>query len=278
MTTVSSEPSLQLPDNSTAPLKDLMRGLLKFELWGRIGWLEVKRRYRRTVLGPFWSSATLAIYTIAVGVVGAGLWHQDPHDYLPYLSSGMIVWTFISIIITEACTMFVAGHALFRNVSFEYSILAYSLVWRNFIVFAHNLAVYTLIVLVLKPSLLSPMTLMAIPGLFLVVANGVWIALLVGMLCLRYRDLQPMVQTAIQILMLITPIFWLADTLSSGSLSLVFVQLNPIYHLIEVVRAPLLARSPTSASYLFVVAMTIVGWAIAYVIFRKFRGRISYWS
>jgi ABC-type polysaccharide/polyol phosphate export permease len=277
MSTVSAEPPLQLSDNSAAALKDLTQGLLKFELWGRIGWLEVKRRYRRTVLGPFWSSATLAIYTIAVGVVGAGLWHQDPHDYLPYLSSGMIVWTFISIIITEACTMFVAGHALFRNVSFEYSILAYSLVWRNFIVFAHNLAVYALIVLVLKPSLLSPMTLMAVPGLFLIVANAVWIALLIGMLCLRYRDVQPMVQTAIQILMLITPIFWLPDSLS-GSVRMLFVQLNPIYHLIEVVRAPLLGHLPTVSSYLFVIVMTIAGWVVSCVVFRKFRGRISYWS
>jgi ABC-type polysaccharide/polyol phosphate export permease len=277
MTIVSTEPPLQMSDNSRAALEDLAQGFLKFELWGRIGWLEVKRRYRRTMLGPFWSSATLAVYTIAVGIVGAGLWHQDVRDYLPYLASGMIVWTLISIIITEACTLFVAGHALFRNVKFEYSVLAYALVWRNFVVFAHNVAVYALIVLVLKSSLLSPMTLMAIPGLFLILANGVWIALLAGMLCLRYRDVQPMVQTAIQILMLITPIFWLPDTLV-GSLRLVFVQLNPIYHLIDIVRAPLLAQSPTLSSYFFVMAMTIVGWVITYVIFRKFRDRISYWS
>jgi ABC-type polysaccharide/polyol phosphate export permease len=256
---------------------DLIGGLSKSELWGRIGWLDVKRRYRRTVLGPFWSSITLALYTIAVGIVGSGLWHQDIREYLPYLSSGMIVWTLISTIILEACTLFVLGHALFRNVRFEYSILAYALVWRNFIIFLHNLVVFAVIVLVLNPKLLSVTTLLAIPGLILVLVNGVWIALLAGMYCLRYRDVQPLVATAIQIWMLITPIFWSAESLT-GVHQFVFVQLNPIYRLIEVVRSPLLGNIPTFASYAAAIGITIVGWTFTYLAFLYFRNRISYWS
>ena len=38
---------------------------------------------------------------------------------------------------------FVAGGGLIRQMNFEYSILVYALVWRNFIVFAHNLLVWT---------------------------------------------------------------------------------------------------------------------------------------
>ena len=275
--TALSDPQGLYASGDAPAWKDLSEGLFKYQLWGRIGWLDVKRRYRRTVIGPFWSAATLGLYIIAVGVVGAGLWHQGMNDYLPYLSSGMIVWTLISTIILEACTLFILGHALLRNVSFEYSVLSYALVWRNLIIFGHNLVVYILIALVLKPALFSPTALIAIPGTLLILANGVWIALLVGMLCLRYRDVQPLVQTAIQILMLITPIFWTPESLG-GRLRLLFVQLNPIYRLIDLVRAPLLGQVPTSASYLFVAAMTIVGWVVTYLVFRRFRGRISYWS
>jgi ABC-type polysaccharide/polyol phosphate export permease len=274
--TALSDPQALYASNAPA-WKDFSEGLFKYQLWGRIGWLDVKRRYRRTVIGPFWSAATLALYTIAVGVVGAGLWHQGVRDYLPYLSSGMIVWTLISMIIIEACNLFILGHALLRNVSFEYSVLAYALVWRNLIIFGHNLVIYVLIALVLKPALLSPIALVAIPGVILVLANGVWIALLIGMLCLRFRDVQPLVQTAIQILMLITPIFWTPESLG-GHLRLLFVQLNPVYRLIDLVRTPLLGQVPTSASYLSVIAITVVGWVVTYVIFRRFRGRISYWS
>src|SRR5258705_13625949 len=116
ISSTSNQPDARLRSLTTTAWEDLAGGLLRSELWGRIGWLDIKRRYRRTMLGPFWSSCTLAVYTVAVGVVGAGLFKQDVHEYLPYLSSGMIVWTLISTIILEACTLLVAGNALFRNV------------------------------------------------------------------------------------------------------------------------------------------------------------------
>jgi ABC-type polysaccharide/polyol phosphate export permease len=277
ISSVPEQPTPRLRSLTPTAWQDLVGGLLRSELWGRIGWLDVKRRYRRTLLGPFWSSITLAVYTISVGVVGAALWHQDVNEYLPYLISGMIVWTLLSTVIIEACTLFIAGQSLFRNVSFEYSILAYALVWRNFIIFLHNLVVYVLVVLILKPALLSPTLLVAVPGLLLVLLNGVWIALLAGLFCLRFRDVQPLIQAAIQIWMLITPIFWIPDRLSGAAFH-IFVQFNPIYRLIEVVRAPLLGQVPTLADDIAVLAITVVGWCMTYIMFRSFRRRIAYWS
>lgn len=262
---------------SSTATQDILVGALKTELWLRIGWLEVKRRYGRTTLGPFWNTATLAIYTIVVGIVGSGLWHQNMHDYLPFLSSGMVVWALVSLIIIESCSLFISGDAYIRNFSFEYSILAYALVWRNFIVFTHNMAVFLIIALLLKPSLLGPVTLLAIPGLLLVLINGVWIALFFGMLCLRFRDVQYLMQTAVQVLTLITPIFWPPDSLS-GSLRLAFVEVNPLYRLIDIVRSPLLGQLPEPSSYLAVLAITVVGWGGTYLFFRRFRRRIAYWS
>jgi ABC-type polysaccharide/polyol phosphate export permease len=256
--------------------QDLVGGLLRTDLWGRLGWLDVKRRYRRTKIGPFWSSLTLAVYVIAVGLVGSGLWNQDIQTYLPYLTSGMLVWTLLSVIIIESCTLFVQGHALFRNVNFEYSILAYALVWRNFLLFLHNFAVFAVVVLVLNVKLLNFAALLAVPGLILVLINGVWIALLVGLVCLRFRDVQPLVQTTVQIGMLVTPIFWAPEAL--GRYQMVFVQLNPIYRLIDIVRTPLMGQVPTLASYAGAFAISVVGWATTYYVFRRFRKRIAYWS
>ena len=256
---------------------DLLRGLQRRELWGRLGWLDVKRRYRRTTIGPFWTSITLAIYVLTVGTVGAAIWHQNIYDYLPFLVSGMIVWTLVSSIITEACTLFIAGQSLFRNIRFDFSILAYALVWRNFLVLLHNFVIYFLVVLVLKPSLLGVTALLALPGLALVFLNGVWVALLFGMICLRFRDVPPLVSSALQIAMLITPLFWPAETLT-GIKRFVFVDLNPLYHVIDIVRAPLIGRMPDAISYGFMIVLTIGGWGLTYAIFKRFRKRIAYWS
>jgi ABC-type polysaccharide/polyol phosphate export permease len=257
--------------------QDLVGGLLRPDLWGRLGWLDVKRRYRRTLLGPFWTTISLGLYVVAVGIVGAGLWHQNIQEYLPFLVSGMVAWVLVSTIINDSCGLLVTGHALFRNVRFEYSILAYALVWRNFIVFFHNLAVYVLIVGTLKPQLIGFTALLAIPGVALVAINGIWIALLCGMFCLRYRDVTQIINSIIQISMLITPIFWPPESLV-GLRRLVFVETNPLYHMVDIVRAPLLGQVPGAISYVAVLLITAVGWTVTYWVFRHFRKRIAYWS
>lgn len=256
---------------------DLLRGLQRRELWGRLGWLDVKRRYRRTMIGPFWTSITLAVYVLTVGTVGAAIWHQNIYDYLPFLVSGMIVWTLVSSITTESCTLFIAGQSLFRNIRFDFSILAYALVWRNFLVLLHNFVIYFLVVLVLKPSLLGITALLALPGLALVLLNGVWVSLLFGIICLRFRDVPPLVSSVLQIAMLITPLFWPADTLT-GIKRFVFVDLNPLFHVVDVVRAPLIGRVPDAISYGFMLVLTIGGWWLTYAMFKRFRKRIAYWS
>jgi ABC-type polysaccharide/polyol phosphate export permease len=256
---------------------DLWRGIHRRELWARLGWLDVRRRYKRTMIGPFWNSITLAVYVLSVGTVGAAIWHQNIYDYLPFLVSGMIVWTLVSTIIVESCNVFIAGQSLFRNIRFDYSVLAYALVWRNFLVLLHNFVIYFLVVAVLKPSLFSVTALLAIPGLALVLLNGVWLSLLFGIICLRFRDVGPVVSSALQIAMLITPLLWPADTLA-GSKRLVFVEINPLYHVLDVVRAPLIGEVPEAASYGVVVALTIGGWWLAYAVFKRFRKRIAYWS
>ena len=146
--------------------QDIIRGFLQWPLWGRLGWLEVKRRYRRTVIGPFWSSISLAIYVVAVGILGSGLWDQDTPEYLPFLVSGMLIWIFIFTIVTESCGLFIHGSDLFGKFSFDYSLLAYALVWRSFTTLLHNFIVYLIIVLSLAPQLLTTNFVMVIPGIF----------------------------------------------------------------------------------------------------------------
>jgi ABC-type polysaccharide/polyol phosphate export permease len=272
-----SRPTVGVKPLMTTAAQDLVRGAGKWELWGRLGWLDVKRRYRRTVIGPFWSSVSLAIYVGAVGAVGAGLWHQRLDEYLPYLVTGLIVWMLVSSLITEGCLMLISSAGLFRHAAFNYSTLAYALVWRSLIVFLHHFVVYAAVVILLAPQVLGPMVLLAVPGLLVVLVNGVWVVLLFGMLCLRFRDVQPLVGNVVQVAMFASPILWPPDKLE-GTNRLIFVDFNPFYHMIEIVRAPLLGNIPTVESYAAVSLITVAGWSLTYLFFRHFRCRIAYWS
>jgi ABC-type polysaccharide/polyol phosphate export permease len=257
-------------------VEDIIGGAFRWELWGRLGWLEVKRRYRRTTLGPFWSSLTLLIFVIVMGSVGSGLLSKNSSEYLPFLVAGLVTWTMLSTIINEAGSAFTSGAQLIRQMNFEYSVLAYALVWRNFIAFLHNMVVYLLIMLVYMPQALTWRLLLAVPGLALLMVNGIWIALVVGTLTARFRDVQQIVQSVLQVAMFITPLFWSPDNLE-GARRIVFVGLNPLYHLLEIVRDPLLGRPPSLNSYIAVAIITVVGWALAFTVYGKFRKRIAYW-
>lgn len=274
---VTTDPIGLVPIRTTAA-QDLWRGLLQWRLWGRLGWLEIKRRYRRTMIGPFWSAISLAVFVLALGSVGSGLWNQQTSTYLPYLAAGMVVWMMISMVLTESTAMLVVGTNLFRQMKVNYSIMAYALVWRNLIVFAHNMTVFLVIALLLSPDVLfSPTLVLLLPGIVLIILNATWVALTLGILCLRFRDLQQLVTTLVQIAMFVTPIFWPAENLS-GRIRLLAVDLNPLFHLIDILRSPLLGRVPMLESYLAVLSLTVAGWLFTAFFFHRFRGRIAYWS
>jgi lipopolysaccharide transport system permease protein len=118
-------------------------------------------------------------------------------------------------------------------------------------------------------------TLLVFPGLLLFCVNAVWVVLLLGLACVRYRDIQQLVTTLLQVSMFVTPVFWQPAQLG-GDLQFV-VQFNPLYHFIEIVRAPLLGRIAPAETWYVVAGMAVAGWAVVFFMFSRFRRRIPYW-
>ena len=153
-------------------------------------------------------------------------------------------------------------------------LLVISVVWRNVIVFVHNLAIFVVLAAVF-PVPVGMSTLLAIPGLLLVCLNGAWIGMLLGMACARFRDLQPLVGSVLQVALFVTPIFFSPDQLGSGRSPA--VMLNPLFHMTDIVRAPLLGQYAMLESWAFCIGMLIVGWLLAIYLFARFRRRVAFW-
>ena len=116
--------------------------------------------------------------------------------------------------------------------------------------------------------------LLAVPGLMLVVLNGTLANLTIGIISARFRDVPQVINSIVQILFFITPIFWKPGSLKGHAY---ITDFNPLYHLVEVVRAPLLGNLPSATNYLAVLLLTLINIAIAGVFFTRFRSRIAYW-
>lgn len=255
-------------------LADFAHGALAWRIWGRIGWQEIKRRYRRTAIGPFWTSLSLGILIGVLGFVWAGLWGQDPKTYLPYLCAGMLAWNLVQSNIADGCLVLVSGEGLIKQLPFPYSMLAWSIAWRNLIVFAHHLAIFAVVALYARVPLTAASWLV-VPGLILSSLNGVWLAAVLGVACARYRDVQQIVATLLQVSMFVTPIFFTSEQLGPGLQR--FVDLNVLYHLVEIVRSPLLGRAPAAGSWAVATATLVVGWLAALWLYSRFRRRVPYW-
>ena len=116
--------------------------------------------------------------------------------------------------------------------------------------------------------------LLAVPGLALLLLNGIWAALLLGVISARFRDVPPIVASIVRILFFVTPIIWMPGLMPERALVLDF---NPFFHMVEVVRAPLLGTLPGLVSWLAVLGITLGGWIVAFEFFRRYRWRIAYW-
>ena len=260
--------------STQAALVDLRNGLRKWRLWMNLGWLDVKQRYRRAVLGPFWITISMLVLVVALGVLYAGIFRQDVRTFLPYLAAGFIVWSFISTTITDGTITFVQAEGLLKQGGIPLTLHIFRTIFRNFVIGAHNLTVMLLMYL-WQPSLLSWHLFLLIPGLILMTANLIWISATVGILCTRFRDLPPIVANLLQIFVFISPIMY-KPTSVPPDLEFV-IHLNPFYYFIDVVRSPLLGAAPSTNSYAVLLALAFVGSAAAFYLFQRTRARIAYW-
>jgi ABC-type polysaccharide/polyol phosphate export permease len=252
---------------------DIVGGLMQFPVWGRLGWQEVKRRYRRTVIGPFWATLSIGMFLGGLTFVSAPLFHTSMKSILPFLAAGFVTWSYITALINEGCGTYASG-SLITQLSFPYSVLNFTIIWRNIIVFFHNVLIVIFVILVLHVPV-NWHALLVIPGLLIVAANGFWITMMLGLISLRYRDIPQLVANLVQILFFATPIFWRPTQLGPHGQKI--VQFNYMYHLIDVMRAPMLGTAPSLLSYEITIGGALLGWLLAYELFARLRRRVPYW-
>nr|WP_255411532.1 ABC transporter permease [Blastococcus sp. TF02-8] len=264
-----------------AALDDLRTGWAQRELWAHLGWQDIRQRYRRSVLGPIWISITMAVTAIALGILYAGLFENDLSRQLPNILVGFIIWGFISGCIAEGSEVFIANNGLITHLPAPLSVHVYRLVWRQTLFFAHNLVVYVIMLVVFRQDL-HWSSLSAIPAFLLLVVNGLWVALLLGIVTTRFRDMAPIIGSVVQLAFFMTPIVWIyQDFLQSPNPSIAerarLAELNPFLHFVEMLRRPMLGQPQELRYWIVVLVITVVGWALALSTLRRYRARVSYW-
>ena len=254
--------------------RDLLAGIRAWPLWTMLGWNDIRQRYRRSVLGPFWITISMAVFITLLGVIYSHIFKIELKTYLPYLALGYIIWGFIATDHRRelryrsrkanassgrsgsptrfTCSAWYGGISSFSSTPSS-----------SFIPVA--------IIFDVRPGFIG---LLALPGLALVYINQAWLTLSLAIICTRYRDVQQIVSTAIQIMLFATPIMWPVSALGPA---VIIAYINPLYHMMELVRAPMLGNVPIALSWLVAIACAIVGWTIAMLLLRRASRRLVFW-
>ena len=255
-------------------LTELIAGLKHHALWKKMAWIDVKQRYRRSWIGPFWLTIGMGVTVSALALLYANLFKIDLKEFLPFIASGFVFWALISTTIVESANVFLVSSGFIKQIKLPFLIYIYRLIYRNTIIFLHNVIVL-IIVLLCCLDHFSWSMLWAIPGFFAIIINLVWVCLLCAILCTRYRDFTQIIVNIIQIFFFITPINWMPNLLNGHRYLMTY---NPFYYFLEIVRAPLI-QSTGSLFQLWevVLGITVVGYIFTGLLFRRCQKRLVFW-
>ena len=254
---------------------DIAMAFARYNLVGMLGWQDVLQRYRRSIIGPFWLTISMGVMIGTIGAVFSQILKAPIDEFLPFLALGIVLWSFVSSVINEGCNGFIASEGIIKQLPIPLFVHILRLVWRNILVLGHNIVIFPLVLVAVgKP--LSWVALIGIAGFVLVVVNLVWIALVLGVICARYRDMPQIVASVLQVFFYLTPIMWMPSMLPERA-SLFILEVNPFYHLIEIMRAPLLGQIPSDLNWIVSLVLAAVGWSVTLLFYGKYKRRISYW-
>ncbi|MFS2324076.1 ABC transporter permease [Brucella sp. H1_1004] len=256
-------------------LNDIIEALAKYRLALIFGWQDVAQRYRRSRVGAFWLTLNMAVLIGALGAIFGTLFQSKMYEYLPHVCAGIIMWSFITSCLSEGCTAFSGSAGIILQVRMPLFTHILRTIWRNIIIFMHNIIIFPVAAIIIGYPL-NFNAFLVIPGYMIVCLNLGWIMLILAVACARFRDMTQVVTNVMQILFYATPIMWMVKILPDHA-SKAFIEFNPFYHFIELVRAPLLGHAPESISWLVAIGLSVLGWACTLAFFGKYRWRVAYW-
>lgn len=261
------------PRRRERALEDLAGGLARWRLAWALARSDITHRYRGSILGPMWLTLSTAVMLASLGFLYAKLFRIDMTDYLPWLTVSLIVWNILNSIVMDATNSLMAAEGVIRQMPLPYSVHAMRVVLRNALIAAHNLPLIAVVFWIFGVPL-TWYALLAIPALALMAVTGLAAALFLGMACARFRDIPPIIGSAMQIAFFVSAVIWKPEMVGHWQ---PYLPINPAFALTEAVRAPIMGGPGGLTVWIAAVFWTTVTVACAWAFFVRFRGRIAFW-
>ncbi len=257
---------------------DIIRKELWFGFKNVSGWWALSRRNlaslnRRSSIGLLWQMLSTIIFIGMLSLVYSMVFSIKLADYMPYIALGYVNWMYISNAIASAPDIMLTNKEYVLNKTYPFGMYFIANIVSKASVYGLQMLVALFVALIFGfgfgwASLILPLSVMALT-LF-----NFGLSMLIGVVAVRFRDLGPLINAGLLIVFLSTPILWNADLLKGRA---AIVAVNPFYHAIEIVRAPIMKNAIPWGSLAFVVVVGAVLLLMAIEVLRRSRRSLVYY-
>jgi lipopolysaccharide transport system permease protein len=226
--------------------------------WTHLAMSDLRSRWRRSYFGILWSMLQPLGMTLLLALVFSKIFKSDITTYAPYILSGMIVWDFIIASAVGGSLAFVQSDAYIKQCKHPLAIYTLRIILSNLFILLLASIVLVIWIAVAIPEKLSWYSLSAF-AIFPLLVLITWpLSTILSYLGARFRDIPHMLSLIFQALWFVSPVYFEAKTFKNSDLH-GLVDYNPIYHLLEIIRAPLLKSNlPTLENYMYVLGSALI--------------------
>ena len=236
---------------------------------------DMRGRYSRTALGPWWNVLSTVVFVAGMALTFGALFRQPLTTYLPYLAASMACWGFVSGILNEGCGILLKAAGVIQSYPLPLSTQVYRVLADKTMMLIHFLLIYAGVAIIMKVPVTIPALLLFFPAFAIYLVFGMGVGLALCVLGARYRDLAPAIASIMVIVFMLTPVFWEKKTLMGKSHWI--ADLNPLYHLLEIGRRPLLGEYALMEHWIASIGIAFFSLLLGGLIFALFRRQIYYW-
>lgn len=276
MSDLEARPRASKPSGTHSLMQDVLSSLRNPEFWSFSAWLDLVSKYRRSKLGIFWLFAPPALTFGLLGYFYSGITNKDPIHFIPFMGMGYLLWRMVTQVFNDASGTMLAHRAFIMDGRTRLTDYVLRCMSRAFLYFVVGLAVIC-VAFVISPDVTFArfMTLFVTLPVFLI--NLFCLGVVLAMLGARYPDLHELTTTIFIFGFLLTPILWYPEHVAAGSIRWKFMLANPAFHFIELVRAPILGRSMSLFSVVYVAVVSVGGAVLAAFLYRRYSRFVPIW-
>lgn len=244
--------------------------------WYSLAKMDVRSRYRRSILGVGWALLHPLAMTAVLSFVFHRIFGLQVGHYALFIMSGMMVWTFLSSMVMEGCLSFQRAEGYIRTYSAPLAIFPL----RAALGVSFHLVMTLGLTLVFSWYLRGPQPPTVLLSLFptgmLLFLFGWSIGVLFAIGNVYFQDTQHLAQIGLQILFYLTPVLYPPGILVEKGLDII-PRINPLGSFFELFRMPILeGQWPTMNAYATALLVTFAAALLAAICLARLERRIVF--